>query len=77
MRGNARLVEVMLVSALLMAACTSAQEPSGGSDRGGGGAVAQGDAAPSFTLPTADGTQASLSDYRGQPVLLYFSMGPG
>lgn len=32
-----------------------------------------GDKAPSFTLPTADGRQVSLSDYRGrQPVVVYF-----
>jgi len=32
-----------------------------------------GDKAPPFTLPTADGRQVSLSDYRGrQPVVVYF-----
>ena len=32
-----------------------------------------GDKAPQFTLPTADGRQVSLSDYRGrQPVVVYF-----
>jgi len=32
-----------------------------------------GDKAPPFTLPTADGRQVSMSDYRGrQPVVVYF-----
>ena len=31
-----------------------------------------GDAAPSFTLPDADGRQVSLSDYAGQRVIVYF-----
>jgi peroxiredoxin len=31
-----------------------------------------GDAAPDFTLPTLDGKSVSLSDYRGQPVVLNF-----
>lgn len=31
-----------------------------------------GDAAPDFTLPTAEGGSASLADYRGTPVVLYF-----
>ena len=77
MRGSVRLAVGVLVSALLAAACTSAPEASGGSDVGDGATVKVGDAAPSFTLPTADGGRVSLSDYRGQAVLLYFSMGPG
>lgn len=34
----------------------------------------KGDAAPNFTLTTADGQRASLSDYRGRPVMLNFWM---
>jgi len=30
--------------------------------------------APAFTLPSSDGSTVSLSDYAGQPVLLYFHM---
>jgi len=33
--------------------------------------------APGFTLPTTTGSSVSLSDYRGQPVLLFFSEGAG
>ena len=33
--------------------------------------------APAFTLPTTAGTTVSLSDYRGNPVILYFNEGAG
>ena len=42
--------------------------------------LAPGDAAPEFTLPDADGTEVSLSDFRGRRVILYFypaAMTPG
>ncbi|MGA7689434.1 MAG: thioredoxin-dependent thiol peroxidase [Jiangellales bacterium] len=34
--------------------------------------LSPGDAAPAFSLPTADGTTLSLSDLQGGPVVLYF-----
>ncbi|HEX2903197.1 MAG TPA: thioredoxin-dependent thiol peroxidase [Jatrophihabitans sp.] len=34
--------------------------------------LAPGDAAPTFTLPDADGAPVSLADFRGQRVILYF-----
>lgn len=34
--------------------------------------VAEGDAAPDFTLPDQDGTEVKLSELRGSPVVLYF-----
>ena len=34
--------------------------------------VAQGDAAPDFTLPDQDGNEVTLSELRGRPVVLYF-----
>jgi len=72
-----RLAALVLLPALLTAACSSAP---GSSDETGAGpdvGVTVGDQAPVFTLSTADGKEASLSDYRGRSVLLYFSMGPG
>ena len=60
--------------ALLAAAFVSACNR-GGAQQGGGDApqVAEGAAAPDFTLPADDGRPVKLSDYRGkQPVVLYF-----
>lgn len=38
----------------------------------------EGDRAPGFELPAADGGRVALADFLGKkPVLLYFSMGPG
>ena len=34
--------------------------------------IEQGDVAPDFTLPDQDGNPVTLSDLRGQPVVLYF-----
>ena len=42
--------------------------------------LAPGDTAPDFTLPTADGGELTLSDLRGQHVIVYFypaAMTPG
>jgi len=54
-----------LILAALLAAC------------GGDGALSAGDQAPDFTLPAATGEEVALSDYAGQPVLLYFHMALG
>ncbi len=43
----------------------------------GSQSVEVGAQAPGFTLPNAAGGQVSLSDYAGQPVLLYFHMAVG
>jgi hypothetical protein len=62
---------VLLGSLLLLAAAC-------GDGSGNGPSLAEGDAAPEFTLPSAAGGNISLSDFSGEkPVLLYFSMGPG
>jgi cytochrome oxidase Cu insertion factor (SCO1/SenC/PrrC family) len=60
--------------AILAAACTrNAATPRPDQE----GPIAVGNTAPAFTLESASGAPVSLSDYAGQPVLLYFSMGPG
>lgn len=40
-------------------------------------ALREGQPAPAFALPDAAGGSVSLDDFRGKPVLLYFSMGYG
>jgi cytochrome oxidase Cu insertion factor (SCO1/SenC/PrrC family) len=72
-----RLAALVLLPALVSAACTSAPDSSDATGAGPEMGVTVGDTAPAFTFPTADGGEASLSDYRGRSVLLYFSMGPG
>ena len=39
--------------------------------------IAIGNPAPDFTLTSSDSTQVSLSDYKGEPVLLFFHMAGG
>lgn len=40
--------------------------------------VKKGEVAPDFRLPSAQGREVALEDFRGKrAVLLYFSMGPG
>jgi peroxiredoxin len=43
----------------------------------GGSELSEGDEAPDFTLPTADGGSVSLSDFQGKPVMLFFHMAKG
>lgn len=62
-----------LAGVLMMAvtgACAQQQQ-----DAGQG--VRVGEPAPTFELPSASGERVSLSDFKGQDVLLYYSMGPG
>lgn len=72
--GSGPLVCGVLMASVVLGGCQQ-EGPSG--DGGGGRPVSVGVAAPGFALASADGGDVSLTDYRGEPVLLYFSMGPG
>lgn len=66
----AKLLRILLALpvVLLLAACGSSGREE---------AIEVGAEAPEFTLPDAAGGEVSLSDYSGQPVLLYFHMAVG
>jgi cytochrome oxidase Cu insertion factor (SCO1/SenC/PrrC family) len=71
MRFRTALISALAL--LVAAACTSNADP--GAD---GSFLSEGDQAPGFTLPSAEGEEVELADLTNhQPVLLYFSMGPG
>ena len=59
---------VLSLFAFLLTACGGAESSY----------MQEGEQAPEFTLPTAQGGEVSLADYKGeQPVLLYFHMAVG
>jgi hypothetical protein len=73
MTRRIRILVILAVAALLAASCGG-----DGNRTGGQGPLAEGDRAPGFTLPSAQGPNVSSQDYMGQrAILLYFSMGPG
>jgi cytochrome oxidase Cu insertion factor (SCO1/SenC/PrrC family) len=61
------LFSLLVITTIFLAACSA------GATEG----LAVGDLAPNFSLPAADGSSVSLTDYAGQPVLLYFHMAKG
>jgi hypothetical protein len=70
-----RLLGVLIALLSFGAGCSESAAPRGDS---GGSFIEEGDPAPAFALPTSDGGEVSLSEFRGKKaVLLYFSMGPG
>lgn len=71
---RAVLFSVAVLLLPLLAACN---RPESDTPAGGEEELRVGETAPSFTLPSATGASVSLSDFKGTPVLLYFSMGPG
>ena len=61
------LLVFLLIAGILMTACGNSA-----SDQ-----IRIGASAPDFTLNSSEGTSVSLSDYKGQPVLLFFHMAEG
>jgi cytochrome oxidase Cu insertion factor (SCO1/SenC/PrrC family) len=62
------LIVVLLSAEILLTACdnnTSSNQ------------IRIGNQAPDFTLNNSDGSPVSLSEYKGQPVLLFFHMAEG
>lgn len=78
MRIRTTLAGVLILAAVL-ASCAGKPEPVSRSARTApeGASAEVGSLAPGFSLESADGTEVSLAEFRGRPVLLYFSMGPG
>ena len=62
------LPAILLTVAFLLSACVGDSVPT---------QVETGNPAPDFTLTSSDGSQVSLSEYKGQPVLLFFHMAGG
>src|ERR1700734_654808 len=58
------VIGILVVAALILAACSRAA--------GASSAPQVGQAAPDFTLPSQDGSAVSLKDFRGKWVVLYF-----
>jgi cytochrome oxidase Cu insertion factor (SCO1/SenC/PrrC family) len=61
-------VSMFVMIALIISGCTSQQSPI---------PSLVGSTAPEFTLENTSGGQISLSDYDGEPVLLFFHMAVG
>ena len=62
------LIVVFLTAGILMSACDNNSSPN---------QIRVGNPAPDFTLKNSGGSLVSLSDYKGQPVLLFFHMAEG
>src|SRR5580692_9420205 len=58
------VIGILVVAALILAACSRAA--------GASSAPQVGQAAPDFTLPSQDGSPVSLKDFKGRWVVLYF-----
>jgi len=68
MKKTFTFVVLVLIIATLLAACGSNSDTDG---------IAVGNSAPDFSLTNSEGNIVSLSDYQGQPVLLFFHMAGG
>lgn len=65
-RISVALPVVVLLSAIVLSGCAP--------NRTG---LSVGDDAPAFSLPSISSGEVELSDYQGQPVLLFFHMAVG
>ena len=62
------LIIVFLIVGILLTACD---------DNSSSNQIRVGNQAPDFILNNSGGSPVSLSDYKGQPVLLFFHMAEG
>ena len=62
------LIVVLLTTGILLSACDGNSSSS---------QIRVGNPAPDFTLNNSGGSPVSLSEYKGQPVLLFFHMAEG
>ncbi len=65
-KTNFLLISLFVILSIFLAACAGSTDE-----------IGVGNPAPDFSLPAADGRTVSLTDYEGQPVLLYFHMAKG
>ena len=65
-RGVVPLALAAMLAGILLGACAPAED-----------GLSVDDHAPAFELPSTAGKRVSLSDYEGQPVLLFFHMAVG
>jgi cytochrome oxidase Cu insertion factor (SCO1/SenC/PrrC family) len=77
MKPRIALAALTIVLGLVLLAC-GGQGTGPGNSADSEAAISEGDVAPDFSLPDADGGTTSLLDFRrSKAVLLYFSMGSG
>ena len=73
-----RYIGVILLLSILLVACGGDGDEPAVINHDDQSRLNLGEAAPAFTLPTADGGTVSLADYQGKtPVLLFFHMAVG
>jgi len=81
LRAPRRLAPFAVGAALMMIAWSAAPARAAGDDAGASSEIGSaigpelGDMAPDFTLPAVDGSEVTLSDLRGGPVVLIFFRG--
>lgn len=66
-KSSGILQAAVLMAALVIAFGVSVQDARGATEVG----IKEGEMYPDFVLPTLDGKQSRLSDYRGKKILLF------